>query len=337
MLVRPETKPTMSINLIDQIGNTPLIKLEKISRGLPYILCAKAELYNPGGSIKDRLAKSLIESAETDGRLRPGGTVVEVTSGNTGIAVSWICSVKGYKAVIVMSDKNSKEKQDMMKAYGAELVLTPHTAKPDDPACNYKTAERLASQIPYCIYLDQYNNPANIECHYRTSGPELWEQTSGRIDCLIAGAGTGGTISGIGRFLKERNPNIEIIAVDSEGSIFTSYFETGKHEIAEHYEVEGIGSDKLVGAMDFNVVDKFIRISDKEAFNTTRELARIEGIFAGGSSGAILAAARKVLKDRGNIHCPVIILPDSGNRYLSKVYNDEWMIKMGYLDKRDHH
>jgi cystathionine beta-synthase len=335
MLVRPETMPAMSSNLIDQIGKTPLLGLEKFSRDLPCTIYAKAELYNPGGSIKDRLAKSLIEAAEADGRLKPGGTVVEVTSGNTGIAVSWICAAKGYRAVIVMSDKNSKEKQDMMKSYGAELVLTPHTAKPDDPACNYKTAERLAAQIADSIYLDQYNNPANIECHYRTTGPEIWEQTSGQVDCFIAGAGTGGTISGIGRFLKERNPHIEIVAVDSEGSIFTSYFETGKLEVAEHYEVEGIGSDKLVGAMDFKYVDRFIRISDKVAFNTTREFARVEGIFAGGSSGAILAAARKVLKENVAIKYPVIILPDSGNRYLSKVYNDEWMTKMGYLGQRD--
>lgn len=335
MLVRPITMPAMSSKLINQIGNTPLVALEKSSRGLPCIIYAKAELYNPGGSIKDRLAKSLIEAAETDGRLRPGGTVVEVTSGNTGIAVSWICAAKGYKAIIVMSDKNSQEKQDMMKAYGAELVLTPHTAKPDDPTSNYKTAERLASQIPGSIYLDQYNNPANIECHYRTTGPEIWEQTSGQIDCFIAGAGTGGTISGIGRFLKERNPNIEIVAVDSEGSVFTSYFVTGKLEVAEHYEVEGIGSDKLVGAMDFNCVDRFIRISDKESFLTARDMARTEGIFAGGSSGSILAAASKVVKGRPYLKYPVIILPDSGNRYLSKVYNDDWMRKMGYLDNRD--
>lgn len=332
MLVRPTTMPVMASKLIDQIGHTPLIKLANILQNLPCSVSAKAELYNPGGSIKDRLAKSLIESAEKDGRLRPGGTVVEVTSGNTGIAVSWICAAKGYRAVIVMSDKNSEEKQNMMKAYGAELILTPHTVKPDDPRSNYMTAERLASQIPNSVYLDQYNNPANIDCHYHTTGPEIWEQTNGEVDCLIAGAGTGGTISGVGRFLKERNRAIEIIAVDSEGSVFTSYFESGKVVVAEHYEVEGIGSDKLVGAMDFGCVDKFMQISDKEAFLATRELAKIEGIFAGGSSGAIIVAAKKYLSGRPDIKCPVIILPDSGNRYLSKAYNDNWMKKMGYLD-----
>ncbi len=330
MLVRQTTLPVMTNKM--RIGHTPLLPLVKSSHGLPCTILAKAEMYNPGGSIKDRLAQSLIDAAERDGRLKPKGTVIEVTSGNTGIAVSWICATRGYKAVIVMSDKNSQEKQDMMKAFGAELILTPHTARPDDPSSNYKTAERLASQIPDSIYLDQYNNPANIDCHYNVTGPEIWEQTDGLVDCFFAGAGTGGTISGVGRFLKERNPNIEIVAVDSEGSIFTSYFETGKIPIAEHYEVEGIGSDKLVGAMDFSVVDRFIQISDKEAFLTTREMAKTEGIFCGGSSGAVLAAAREVLNNNPQFKHPVIILADSGNRYLSKIYNDSWMRKMGYLE-----
>jgi cystathionine beta-synthase len=288
-------------------------------------------MLNPGGSLKDRLALSLIESAERDGRLCPGGTVIEVTSGNTGIAVSWICAAKGYRAVIVMSDKNSREKQDMMKLFGAELILTPHTAKPDDPSSNYKTAERLAGEIPDSIYLDQYNNPANIDCHYRTTGPEIWEQSEGRVDCVIAGAGTGGTISGIGRFLKERNPAIQIVAVDSVGSIFTRYFETRNLVVAEHYEIEGIGSDKLIGAMDFSAVDKFIPVPDREAFLTARELARTEGLFCGGSSGAVISAARKYLGSRPDINFPVVVLADSGNRYLSKLYSDEWMRDMKYL------
>lgn len=321
----------MNTKLLDQIGKTPLIPLEKISSGLRSVIYAKAEMYNPGGSNKDRLAKSLIESAERDGRLEPGGTVIEVTSGNTGIAVSWICAAKGYRALIVMSDKNSKEKQDMMRAFGAELILTPHTAKPDDPCCNYLTAERLAREVAHSIYLDQYNNPANIDCHYRTTGPEIWEQTKGAVDCVIAGAGTGGTISGVGRFLKEQNPKIEVIAVDSQGSILTEYHRTGKLKIAEHYEVEGIGSDKLVGAMDFSVVDQFIQISDQDAFLTAREISRVEGMFCGGSSGAVVAAAKRILKDRTNIKYPVAVLADSGNRYLSKLFDDNWMKKMGYL------
>ena len=330
MLVRT-TSPKMNIQILSQIGNTPILPLEKISSGLNCVINAKAEMYNPGGSIKDRLAKSLIEAAEINGSLQAGGTVIEVTSGNTGIAIAWICAVKGYKSIIVMSDKNSKEKQDMMKSFGAELVITSHTARPDDPCSSYKTAERLAKEIPNSIYLDQFNNPANIDCHYRTTGPEIWNQTDGEIDCFIAGVGTGGTVSGVARFLKEKNPKIEIVAVDTEGSIFAPYFEIGKLTIAGHYEIEGIGGDKLVDAMDFSVVDQFITISDKEAFLTTRELARTEGLFCGGSSGAAIAAARKIIQQEPNIKYPVIILPDSGDRYLSKVYNDQWMTSMGYI------
>lgn len=322
----------MQASVLDRIGNTPLISLEKIADGTNRVIYAKAEMLNPGGSIKDRLARMLIESAENDGSLRPGGTVIEVTSGNTGIAVAWICASKGYRARIVMSDKNSREKRDMMELFGAELTLTPHTAKPDEPESNYKTAERLAAELPNSIYLDQYNNPGNIECHYSTTGPEIWEQTSGEIDCFIAGAGTGGTVSGVGRYLKEKNPAIRIVAVDSIGSIFKTYFETGELIEANHYEVEGIGSDRMVAAMDFDVVDRFIAISDKQAFITTRELARTEGITCGGSSGAVIAAARQILRDDPDIRFPVVILADSGNRYLSKIYSNRWMTRMGYIN-----
>lgn len=328
MLVRQAT--IMQASVLDQIGDTPLIPLEKTAGGTNCTIYAKAEMLNPGGSIKDRLAKSLIESAEKDGSLRAGGTVIEVTSGNTGIAVSWICAARGYRARIVMSDKNSQEKRDMMELFGAELTLTPHTAKPDDPESNYKTAERLAIELPNSIYLDQYNNPENIDCHYTTTAPEIWGQTAGEIDCLIAGAGTGGTISGVGRYLKEKNPAIKIVAVDSVGSVFKTYFETGRLIEPFHYEVEGIGSDKIVRAMDFDVVDRFIAINDRQAFITTRELARSEGLFCGGSSGAVIAATRQVLQDDPDIRFPVVILADSGNRYLSKIYSDKWMTSMGF-------
>lgn len=323
----------MRDNLLNLVGNTPILPLKKMFNGFEQTVYAKAEMFNPGGSVKDRLAKSLIESAEYDSSLEPGGTVIEVTSGNTGISVAWICAAKGLKSLIVMSDKNSREKQNMIRLYGAELVLTPHTVLPDDPESNYNTAERLAKTVPNSIYLDQYNNVANIACHYSTTGPEIWEQTNGDVDCVIAGAGTGGTISGIGRFLKERNQNIKIIAVDPEGSVFAPYFENEELITPLHYEVEGIGGDKLVGAMDFDIVDRFITINDREAFLTTRELAQKEGLFCGGSSGAVIAAARKVLKEDINIKFPVVLLADSGNRYLSKIYNDNWMADKGFIKR----
>lgn len=318
--------------MIDHIGDTPLIPLPVISGSLGRIVYAKAEMLNPSGSLKDRLAKFLIESAEKSGELKSGGTVIEVTSGNTGIAVSWICAARGHKAIIVMSDKNSREKQDMMRTYGAELVLTPHTAKPEDPQSNYSVADRLAATIPNSIYLDQYNNPSNIICHYQTTGPEIWRDSGGRVDCLIAGAGTGGTISGIGRFLKERNPGIKVFAVDSVGSIFKTYFETGRLIEPQHYEVEGIGGDKLVKALDFAAIDGFLAIDDGEAFMTTRELSKKEGIFCGGSSGAVIAAARKILAEDRSLKCPVVIFADSGNRYLSKIFDDNWMIEKGFME-----
>jgi len=327
--------PLQTTKQIDEftslIGNTPLMKLDKIAPDLPAAIFAKLEMFNPTGSLKDRLALYLIEDAERRGALKPGGTVVEVTSGNTGIAVAMICSLKKYRAVLVMSDKNSEEKQNMMKLYGAELVLTPHTVQADDPRSNYNVAARLAAEIGDCIYLDQYNNPANITCHYRTTGPEIWKQMNGEIDCAVIGAGTGGTVSGVGRFLKERNPRIKIIAVDSEGSILSHQFRTGEVIAASHYEIEGIGSDKPVRALDFSVIDEMIQISDREAMLTARRLARVEGIFGGGSSGAVVAAAIRLAEQRLIEGNAVIILPDSGNRYLSKLYSDTWMKKMGYL------
>lgn len=313
------------------IGNTPLVKLAKIAAALPAEIYAKLEMNNPSGSIKDRLALSLIEDAELTGKLYPGGTVIEVTSGNTGIGVAMICAVKGYKTKLVMSDKNSQEKQNMMRLYGAELILTPHTVQADDPRSNYSVAARLATQTPNSVYLNQYDNPANIQCHYDTTAREIWAQTAGDIDAVVAGAGTGGTISGIGRFIKEKNKSIKIIAIDSEGSILTHYYDTGEIKRAEHYEVEGIGSDKLVKALDFSAIDDMIVVSDKEAFLTTRLIAAGEGILCGGSSGAVYAGALKAIakyKLTGNV---VTIFADSGNRYLSKLYSDQWMRAKGYI------
>jgi len=317
--------------ILGLIGKTPLLPLNKIGAFLPAKVFAKLEMYNPSGSIKDRLALELIEDAERTGRLLPGGTVIEVTSGNTGIAVAMICAIKGYHALLVMSDKNSEEKQNMMKLHGAELVLTPHTVQADDPRSNYSVAQKLASETPNSIYLNQYDNLANIDCHYNTTGKEIWEQIDGDIEAVVIGAGTGGTISGVGRYLKERNPAIKVIGIDSEGSMLTHYFRTGEIIKAKHYEVEGIGSDKLVKALDFSVIDDMIMVSDREAFLTTRKIAKIEGIFCGGSSGAVFAGTIKALEKyqlRGNI---VTIFADSGNRYLSKLYSDKWMADKGYI------
>ena len=318
-------------DLTKLIGNTPLVPLNKIAADCPAKILAKLEMCNIGGSIKDRLALFLIEDAERAGQIKQGDTVIEVTSGNTGISVALVCAIKDYRALIVMSDKNSEEKQNMIKLYGAELVLTPHTAPPSDPRSNYSVAERLANEIPNSIYLDQYNNPANIECHYRTTGPEIWEQTGGDIEAVVIGAGTGGTVSGVGKFLKEKDPSIKVIGIDTEGSILTHYFKTGEIIEGSHYEVEGIGSDIMVKALDFSVLDDMIVISDKEAFLTTRRIAQIEGVFCGGSSGSIYAGALMAIKKHkltGNI---AIIFADSGNRYLSKLYSDKWMKAKGYI------
>jgi cystathionine beta-synthase len=330
-MTMPLTAKKSISEFADLIGHTPMVRLNKIAANCPAKIFAKLEMYNPGGSIKDRLALSLIESAERQGRLKPGGTVIEVTSGNTGIAVAMICALKNYRTVIVMSDKNSEEKQNMMKLYGAELVLTPHTVGPSDPRSNYSVAERLSKEIPDSVYLDQYNNPANIDCHYLTTSPEIWAQLDGDIDCVVAGAGTGGTISGLGRFFKEKSPSTKIIAVDPVGSMLTHLFRTGEVIEGHHYQVEGIGSDKPVKALDMSVLDDMITISDKESFLLGREITRQEGIFCGGSSGSVLAAAYIAVekyKIRGNV---VVIFADSGNRYLSKMYSDQWMKTMGYL------
>jgi len=313
------------------IGNTPLVPLNKIAAASPAKIFAKLEMCNIGGSIKDRLALSLIEDAEKRGALKPGGTVIEVTSGNTGIAVAMICSIKGYRSVIVMSDKNSEEKQNMIKLYGADLVLTPHTVPSSDPRSNYSVAQRLADTTPNSIYLNQYDNPANIDAHYQTTAPEIWDQTEGDVDAIIAGAGTGGTVSGIGRYAHQQNPSVKVIGVDSEGSILTHFFNTGEVIEGQHYEVEGIGSDKMVKAMDFSAVDDMVQISDKESFLLTREIARQEGIFCGGSSGSVYAGALWAIKKYNLTGNVVIIFADSGNRYLSKLYADTWMKSKGYM------
>jgi cystathionine beta-synthase len=320
-------------HIFDAVGNTPLLKLNKIAPVSPAKIYAKLEFLNPAGSVKDRMARYLVEDAERRGLLKSGGTIVENSSGNTGAALAMIAAVKGYRCIITMPDKMSDEKQNLMKAFGAEVIITPTDVPADSEESYYSVARRLAKEIPGAFYPDQYNNPMNIEAHYRTTGPEIWDQTAGNIDIFVAGIGTGGTLSGVGRFLKEKNPGTQVIAVDPEGSVFYHYFKTGQLPDTHLYKVEGIGEDYLVKAVDFEVIDDIIRVNDRNSFVTARRLSREEGIFAGGSSGSAVWVALEVARKQKEPKNIVVILPDSGSRYLSKIYNDEWMIEHGYIKK----
>lgn len=313
-------------NILETIGNTPIVKINKIGDSRNRFF-AKLEFFNPGGSVKDRMAKYIIEKAEEDGKIND--TIVENSSGNTGASLAMLSAVKSYKCLITIPDKMSDEKIDLMKAYGSDVVVTKTDVPFDSPDSYYSTAKRIAAERN-AYYPDQYNNPDNIEAHYRTTGPEIWDQMDGKIDILVAGIGTGGTISGIGRYLKEKDPSIKVIGVDPDGSVFYSYFKTGKLVTPHTYKVEGIGEDYLVKAVDFSVMDDIIPVNDAESFIMARRLAREEGIFSGGSSGSAMVAALKISKSyvERNI---VVIFPDSGYRYLSKIYNDNWMRKNGFM------
>ena len=320
-------------HVFDAVGNTPLLRLNKISSGTATKIYAKLEFLNPAGSVKDRMARFIVEDAERRGLLKPGGTIVENSSGNTGAALAMISAVKGYRCIITMPDKMSQEKQNLMKAFGAEVVITPTDVAADSEESYYSVARRLAKEILGAFYPDQYNNPMNIEAHYRTTGPEIWDQTAGKIDIFVAGIGTGGTLSGVGRYLKEKNPGIQVIAVDPVGSVFYHYFKTGQLPDPQLYKVEGIGEDYLVKAVDFEVIDDIMRVNDRNSFLTARRLSREEGVFAGGSSGSAVWVALEVARKQNEPKNIVVILPDSGSRYLSKIYNDEWMIEHGYIEK----
>ncbi len=317
--------------ILEAIGNTPLVRLQKVVQGVKPAVYAKLEYMNPGGSIKDRMALYMIEDAERKGILKKGGTIIENTSGNTGLGLAMIAAVKGYKAIFTIADKMSQEKIDLLKAYGATVVVTPTDVPHDDPRSYYETARRIARETPNSFYVNQYNNPMNPLAHYKTTGPEIWKQCNGKIDYLIAGIGTGGTLSGIGKYLKEQNPQIKIIGVDPKGSIFYDYFKTKKMVKPHVYQVEGIGEDFLVGAIDFTVMDDIIQINDRDSFLAARKLAREEGIFAGGSSGSALLGTLEVSEKLDASKVVVTIFPDSGTRYLSKMYNDEWMKEKGHI------
>src|ERR1700735_4475769 len=316
-------------SILDTIGNTPLVRLSRVGAGLRCQLVAKLESFNPGGSIKDRVAVALIEAAERDGRLAPGGTIVEPTSGNTGTGLAIVARLKGYRVVAVMPDKMSREKIDLLRAYGADVVLAPTDVAPESPQSYYRVADRLTEEIPGAFQPNQYFNQANPRAHYESTGPEIWEQTAGQITHLIAGVGTGGTVTGTAHYLRERNRDLVVIGADPEGSIYS-----GGPENVRPYLVEGVGEDFWPQTFDPAVIDRWITVSDKDAFMTTRLLAHLEGILAGGSGGLALHAALQIAND---VEDPdaliVVILPDGGRSYLSKIFSDAWMRQYGFLER----
>jgi cystathionine beta-synthase len=319
-------------NILGLVGRTPLVKLNRMARGIQAKVLAKMENLNPGYSVKDRIGVAMIEAAEREGILKPGGTIVEATSGNTGIGLALAAAVKGYKCIFVMTDKSSVEKSRYLKALGADVVITPVSAKPGTPDHYVSTAKRIASETPNSFYPDQYSHPANPEAHYRTTGPEVWEQTDGKITHFVAGIGTGGTISGTGRFLKEQNPNIQIIGADPYGSIFKTFKETGKLIEATPYLVEGIGQEVVPANVHIKYVDDVINVTDRESFELSRQMGRLEGLFCGGSTGTNVAAALRVAREAPEDAVIVFIVCDTGEHYLSKHHSDEWMKEKRLLE-----
>jgi cystathionine beta-synthase len=329
-----------SENVLGTIGNTPLVRLNSLARKFPCTVLVKVEFFNPGASVKDRIGLAMVEAAERDGSLKPGGTIIEGTSGNTGAGIALAAIAKGYHCIFTTTDKQSQEKVDVLRALGAEVIVCPTAVAPDDPRSYYSVARRLARETPNSVYLNQYDNPANAEAHYRSSGPELWEQTEGGITHFFSGAGTGGTISGISRYLKEQNPDVRSIGVDPYGSVYYKYFFTREFDEKEIYPyvTEGVGEDILAKNMDFDLIDDFVRVTDRDAMVFTRRLAREEGLFVGQSCGMAVAGAVQWMETNAESLSAddliVIMLPDSGFRYLSKTYNDTWMRNHGFLSTR---
>jgi len=321
-------------DILQTVGNTPLVRLRKVARDCACPVLGKLEFFNPGGSVKDRIGLAMVEAAEREGHLKPGGTIVECTSGNTGLGLAMVAAVRGYHAVFCMPDKVSSEKVNLLKAFGAEVVLSPTAVAPDSPESYYSVARRIARERPGAYLTNQYHNPANPEAHYRSTGPELWEQTGGRITHFVAGMGTGGTISGTARYLKEKNPQIQVIGADPVGSILKHFHETGKIAGAHTYKIEGVGEDFIPGATDFSLIDRVISCGDVEGLNFTRRLAREEAIFVGGSSGMAAWVALESARTLPADAVVVVLLPDTGERYLTKVHNDEWMRDNHLLDPR---
>ena len=322
-------------NILETIGNTPLVKINQITKELPCTVLAKVEYFNPGSSCKDRMALKMVEDAEKDGRLVPGGTIIEGTSGNTGMGLALAAVIKGYKLICVITDKQSKEKMDILRAVGAKVVVCPTDVEPTDPRSYYSVSKRLAEETPNGWYVNQYDNPSNAQANYEQTGPEIWEQTEGKVTHFIVGVGTGGTISGVGKYLKEKNPNVKIWGVDTYGSVFKKYKETGIFDENEVYSyvTEGIGEDILPENVDFDIIDGFTKVTDKDAAVYTRRLALEEGLFVGMSSGSAIKGLLQLKDEFGPDDVVVVLFHDSGSRYVGKIFNDDWMRDRGYLEE----